>query len=209
VEYNFSKTLARIGGALIIVGLILPWYKFDLGQLAEAFGGSGASFKAVGLPTGQTFTAWDSARTVFFVVGFFGVLALTQVPFSTPGIVGRFFMFAGFAGFILLGYKIVHPPLDFLELLKMKLKPQPGIFLALAGMAFTAYAGWEQVKQDLSKPRYNPAAPPSDWQMAEDPGQAFGHHEAMQPGQAQVQTTATPRAIPPDPFAPKPPTFSQ
>lgn len=216
--------LARIGGALIIGGLVLPWYKFDLGQLAEAFGGADVSFKAAGLPTGQTFTAWESARTVFFVIGFFGLLAVSQLPFASPGMVGRFFMIAGFAGFILLGYKIIHPPLDFLAILKMELKPQPGIFIALVGMACTAYAGWEQVKQDLSRPAYQQHAQQSDWQTTQGAGQAAAQQQPQQrpqqqpyaqpqpaapQSQAAAQAVAAPRVIPPDPFAPKPPTFNK
>jgi hypothetical protein len=220
VEYNVSKTFARIGGALIIAGLLLPWYKFDLSQLTQAFGGG--DLKLTGMPTSQTFSAFDSARTVFFIVGGFGVLALTQIPFATPGIVGKFFMIAGFAGVVLLGYKIVHPPLDFLELLKMKLKPQPGIFLTLIGMALATYGGWEQVKQDLSRPRTERTMG-SDWHMTETAdasNQAYAQQQAVPrgpahptlgptpttPQQAQAQQVAGPRVIPPDPFAPKPPT---
>ncbi|MGH2907619.1 MAG: hypothetical protein ACRDKI_12745 [Solirubrobacterales bacterium] len=232
MEYPKSRFIARWGAVFLIAGLFLPWYKFDLGQLGEAFGAAaGGSLKISGIPTSQTFSAWDSARTVFVILFLFGSIALAQIPFATPGIVGRIFMFAGFGCMVLLGYKIVHPPLDFLELLKMKLKPQIGIFLTTFGAAIISYAGWEQVKRDLAAPSRTDAfnsATGSDWHTSVATNSAnAGYAQPQTVGQAQAAMqaqqaamgaqaaapqavpqppqAASPSIVPPDPFAPPPP----
>lgn len=218
MEYNFSRTLARIGSLLIVVGLILPWYKLDFSAFAQSFGISPVLLKQAGLPTGQNIKAWDDGHTVVFVLGAFALLAMTQIPFASPSMVGSFFMVAGLAGVVLIGYKIVTPPShELLTQLNLKLKPMPGIFVSLAGMAAIAFAGFEQSKQGSST-RAAAGSVGSDWMTTQQapsahptaqPAVANGY-QAPTPGvpQTEAQRIAGPRVIPPDPFAVKPPTFS-
>jgi hypothetical protein len=182
MQHSTSRTAAQIGGLAVIVSLFLPWYKWGI----------------PGFPT-SSFKIWDSvsplkadkgaldaAKLTGALFAVFGALAITQIRIGSAALMGRIFLFVGFALTVLVAYKIFKPPYDFLEIVKLKPKPSFGAYSALIGCALVTWSGWEQVKRDLAGVSTS-AETRTDWQTTNSQHGAQSYVNGQTATQAQAE----------------------
>ncbi|MFY9265573.1 MAG: hypothetical protein WAO61_09135 [Solirubrobacterales bacterium] len=201
MRYGPARTAARFGACALALAAILPWFGHKFGPIAISY------------------SIWRDGGYVGIALVAVAAAAAVQPQVLGPALTGRLWLLAGvgFAGY--LGYLAENPPPNnmadgILALLDLNLKPQPGIFAAIAGSLLVAYGGFLQVREGR---RRTPATglPLSDLRLTADAPRSAGlalaggevGSKGASPGAGRTPAIAadpfSPR--PPDPFAPQPP----
>ncbi|HEV7919071.1 MAG TPA: hypothetical protein VGO97_05785 [Solirubrobacterales bacterium] len=194
VQYSSARTVAQVGGVALIASLFLNWYSLGFGDAAGLLGPGSA-----GILDGieASFSGWKILKNTDIALVVVGAAAIAQLPLASAALMGRIYAIIGFLAAAFVLFRIISPPFDFLSLIGLEISPKPGIFLALAGAAAIGYAGWMQIKREMTRPiqtivpsqsvTAQPAASPS-----------AGYYGSPSP----VSSVPVP---PPDPFAVQPP----
>jgi hypothetical protein len=219
MESPEARTFAQFGGVLILVSLVLPWF-------ALSFAGIGA----------HNFRVWSLDKGAFVLIAAYGLFALSQIKMSSRDSMALIYLIIGALMTAAFIYKIwVSPPgsskiggvgglggidaSDLFKSLGIDMKPSYGAYVGIVGsLFFTAGSFLEFRAAGMAKsaPPVPQAFQPQQQQQQAAPGgqryqapapQAHAPDPfAVPQQQAAVAATAAPRQVPPDPFAPKPPT---
>jgi hypothetical protein len=195
MESAQSRTLAQVGGFLLLVSLVLPWFSISFGGLAS-----------------QGFSIWKLEKSAGVLIAAYGLFAVSQVRLSSRDTMALIYMVLGGLMTAGLVYKLwIAPPgssaisiggqsIDVGEVLKqmgLGLKPTYGAFVAFAGsLMFTIGAFLEF--------RSGSADEPVQAQRWQAPAPVPGQPAPGQPLTGQRYVPPTQPAHPvhaPDPFA--------
>lgn len=180
MQHQTARACARIGAVMLLASMLFPWFGHDIG------------------PIHVDYKVWSENRTMAIALGVFALVAVTQIQFASPGVIGRVWLLLGGGLAAYLAFRVFTPPQDpvteLLDAMNLQLHARIGVYIALAGSVMIGYGGWLQVKSDLM--RAGPGEPPAVRDHAPPPARdPFASRPA--PGMPASGQTIQPPTTPP------------
>lgn len=151
MQSSNSQLIARVGGAVLAVSVILPWFVLDIQQLN----------------VGEGFSMWKFERNAAIICVVVGLLCMIQPQLGSPELSAMAYLAIGgvVAGAIIYKVFVSPPGSEYMEALSVEgvsleqllesigieFKPAYGSYLGLAGALAIAFAALIQVRAPSGK----------------------------------------------------------